>query len=286
MKEFQLEIIRFIQQFMSPLLNQFFELVTQFGEELLVFVVIAIIYYGYKKELGKKIMYFLLVSLALNNSLKFLLKLPRPIGEMGVQSIRVETATGYSFPSGHAQMAATLWPALANIIKKQWFNLIAGLIVVMVALSRVYLGVHYPSDALVGMVVGLGVVIAGEFLYKNYKNETYIYGITAVIFLPFAFIFLFDGDAQMAADFYKVYGLLLGVFAAIEYEKKYINFKDTKIWMNRIIRVVLALVLIIGIKEGVKLFTPDTFWMDFIRYFLIGLIPIGILPHLFKPLKL
>ena len=286
MKEFQLEIIRFIQQFRSPLLDQFFELVTQLGEELLAIIVIATIYYGYKKGLGKKIMYILLASLTLNNALKFLIKLPRPIGEPGIESIRVETATGFSFPSGHAQMSATLFTALANIIKKQWFNIVSIIIIVLVALSRVYLGVHYPIDAIAGAILGVGVVIASEFLFKHYKNETYIFGITSVLFLPFAILFFFDGEAQQAADFFKVYGLLLGVFAAIEYEAKYINFKDPTKWSSRIIRVLLALVLIIGIKEGVKLVTPDTYWMDFIRYFLMALIPLGFLPHLFKPLKI
>jgi membrane-associated phospholipid phosphatase len=286
MKELQLEIIRFIQQFMSPFWDQTFEIITQFGEELLAFVAISVLYYGYKKEIGKKVMYFLLVSLTLNGALKFLLKLPRPIGEPGVRSVRVETATGYSFPSGHAQLAGTLYPALANIIKRQWFNILTIIIVILVAISRVYLGVHYPVDAVVGAILGIAIVVGGEFLYHNYKNETYIYGITAVIFLPFAIIFFFDGDAQLAADFYKVYGLLLGIFAAIEYEKRFINFKDTKVWSVRIIRVTLAMVAILAIKEGLKLFTPDTYWMDFIRYFLMGLIPIGLLPHLFKPLKL
>lgn len=286
MKEFQLEIIRFIQQFMNPILDQFFILVTQLGEETLAIVLMAVLYFGYKKQVGKKIMFFLLTSLTLNNSLKFLLRLPRPIGEAGIISLRPETATGFSFPSGHSQMAGTLYPSLINVIKKQWYTILAILIVILVAISRVYLGVHYPIDAIVGAFLGIAVVVGGEVLFKYYKNETYIFGITSFVFLPFAIIFLFDGDAQSAADFFKVYGLLIGVFTALEYEKKFIDFKDSKEMKNRIIRVIGAIVVILGIKEGVKLITPDMFVFDFIRYFLMAFVGIGLYPHLFKKLKL
>jgi membrane-associated phospholipid phosphatase len=286
MKEFQLEIIRYIQQFMNPLLDNIFILITQLGEETLAIALMAILFFGYKKQIGKKIMFFLLASLTLNNSLKFLLRLPRPIGEVGVITLRAETATGFSFPSGHAQMAGTLYPSLIKVIKKQWYNILTVVIVILVALSRVYLGVHYPIDAIVGAFLGIAVVIGGELLFKLYKNETYIFGITSFIFLPFAILFLFDGEAQSAADFFKVYGLLIGVFAALEYEKRYINFKDTKVWKNRIIRVVLAMVIILGIKEGVKLITPDMFVFDFLRYFLMAFVGIGLYPHLFATLKI
>jgi membrane-associated phospholipid phosphatase len=286
MKEFQLEIIRYIQQFMNPILDQFFILVTQLGEETLAIVLMAILYFGYKKQVGKKIMFFLLTSLTLNNSLKFLLRLPRPIGEAGIISLRAETATGFSFPSGHSQMAGTLYPSLVNLIKKQWYTILSIVIVILVAISRVYLGVHYPIDAIVGAFLGVAVVVGGEVLFKFYKNETYIFGITAFVFLPFAIIFLFDGDAQNAADFFKVYGLFIGVFTALEYEKKFINFKDSKVWKNRIIRVIGAIVIILGIKEGVKLITPDMFVFDFIRYFLMAFVGVGLYPHLFKRLKL
>ncbi len=286
MKEFQLEIIRYIQQFMNPILDQFFILATQLGEETLAIVLMAILYFGYKKQVGKKIMFFLLTSLTLNNSLKFLLRLPRPIGEAGIISLRAETATGFSFPSGHSQMAGTLYPSLVNVIKKQWYTILSIVIVILVAISRVYLGVHYPIDAIVGAFLGVAVVVGGEVLFKFYKNETYIFGITAFVFLPFAIIFLFDGDAQSAADFFKVYGLFIGVFTALEYEKKFINFKDSKVWKNRIIRVIGAIVIILGIKEGVKLITPDMFVFDFIRYFLMAFVGVGLYPHLFKRLKL
>jgi len=288
MKEFQLEIIRYIQQFMNPLLDNIFILITQLGEETLAIALMAILFFGYKKQIGKKIMFFLLASLTLNNALKFLLRLPRPFEEVGagIITLRAETASGFSFPSGHSQMAGTLYPSLIKVIKKQWYNILTVVIVILVALSRVYLGVHYPIDAIVGAFLGIAVVIGGELLFKLYKNETYIFGITSLIFLPFAILFLFDGEAQSAADFFKVYGLLIGVFAALEYEKRYINFKDTKVWKTRIIRVVLAMIIILGIKEGVKLITPDIFIFDFLRYFLMAFVGIGLYPHLFARLKI
>ena len=71
-------------------------------------------------------------------------------------------ATGFSFPSGHAATAAAFYLSLAFILNRHLktqgriVNAVAATLIALVALSRVYLGVHYASDVLGGIVLGAG----------------------------------------------------------------------------------------------------------------------------------
>ncbi|MFC1760215.1 phosphatase PAP2 family protein, partial [Candidatus Neomarinimicrobiota bacterium] len=66
---------------------------------------------------------------------------------------------GFSFPSGHAQGSTTLWLMLALLIRKKWINYLTAIMIILVSLSRLYLGVHYPIDILGGVLIGMGIVL-------------------------------------------------------------------------------------------------------------------------------
>ncbi|MDD4123576.1 MAG: phosphatase PAP2 family protein [Bacilli bacterium] len=284
MKEFQLEIIRWIQQFNNGFLDSLFEDITMFGEELIAILIIAFMYFCYNKQLAKKLTYIMLTSMTFNGIIKNIVKAPRPIGEEGIRSLRVETATGYSFPSGHTQTAATLYTSLSLFIKKRWASILTTIIIILVAISRLYLGVHYPADVIVGAFLGIAFAFGGNYLYDHYKKENYLFGITAIIFIPFAIFFAIDNSA-LSADFFKLYGLFVGAFLALVFEKKYVNFTIPKAIWKKAIRLALGLLIIIGIKEGLKIVFPDVFYLHFIRYFLMAFVGFGLYPMLFKKLR-
>ena len=103
--------------------------------------------------LGLRIGLGLSVSALLNAILKLAFHSPRPywVSE-GVQAFAFETSFG--LPSGHAQNAVVVWGLLAAWIKKTWAWIAAILLMLMIGLSRLYLGVHFLGDVLVGWLVG------------------------------------------------------------------------------------------------------------------------------------
>lgn len=83
--------------------------VTMLGEQWAVILVLAVSYWAFDKKTGEELAFTLLVSGLSNNILKGFFRFERPIGIDGIRTLRAHTATGYSFPSGHSQNAATLY---------------------------------------------------------------------------------------------------------------------------------------------------------------------------------
>ena len=110
-----------------------------------------------------------------NGAIKDIFKAKRPIGEPGIRSLKVETATGYSFPSGHTQGTASFWRAIAIYLKKNYMYGISALIIILVAISRLYLGVHYPKDVLFGAIFGILTSFITYKLFNKVNNKILVF---------------------------------------------------------------------------------------------------------------
>lgn len=277
--EFELNIIRAIQSIANPFLDGLFQFITMFGEEAILIPLIAVIYWAFNKRMGEFIAYASLTSVLVNGAIKDIFKAKRPIGEPGIRSLRVETATGYSFPSGHTQGTASFWAAIAIYLKKNYMYGISGLIIVLVAISRLYLGVHYPKDVLFGAIFGILTSFITYKLFNKVNNKIALYFITFIIFIP-ALLY------AHSADFIKGMGTFLGFALGIYVEKKYVNFSVEGKSINKILRVVIGLAILILLKVGLKAVFPNKLVFHFLRYFIIVFFGIGLYPAIFKKLKL
>ena len=250
-----------------------------FGEEAILIPLIAVIYWAFNKRMGEFIAYASLTSVLVNGAIKDIFKAKRPIGEPGIRSLRVETATGYSFPSGHTQGTASFWSAIAIYLKKNYMYGISALIIVLVAISRLYLGVHYPKDVLFGAIFGILTSFITYKLFNKVNNKIALYFITFIIFIP-ALLY------AHSADFIKGMGTFLGFALGIYVEKKYVNFSVEGKSINKILRVVIGLAILILLKVGLKAVFPNKLVFHFLRYFIIVFFGIGLYPAIFKKLKL
>lgn len=165
-------IYNIIIKMQSDSVTQIFKAITFLASTkfILCLNIIALIIYIIKKR-G----YLLLIpvnsifSVVSNNLIKFLIKRPRP------NVLRLVTETNYSYPSGHAMISVLFYGTIItllnrnNIKYKKIINIILMLIILLVGVSRIYLGVHYASDIIGGYLISTGILL---FTKKENNNES------------------------------------------------------------------------------------------------------------------
>ena len=290
MTQLEIRFLQFLESLRTDFSVKFFEGITMLGEETILILMIAVLYFAYDKRLALRIGYITITSMCVNNTVKNLVKRPRPFASGEVTPARAHTATGYSFPSGHTQTIASWSSAFAMYFKKAWVSVLAGVGIVAVAFSRLFLGVHYPSDVIVGAVLGVAIAVGLSIVYDRTKNIHKLYGITALVMLPFAIWFMITAD-PLYDDFFKLYGMLTGLFFAAGLEEKYAPIEyDVAVW-KKVLRIVIGVAVVLAVKEGFKL--VDVFGilrlsllLDAIRYMLVVIVGFGLCPILFKKINM
>jgi len=112
---------------------------------IILIVLIILLFITEKKHLPKYLLSFA-IAITITTVLKYLFMVPRPENQVISQS-------GFSFPSGHTATAFVSLPYLNKIypkLKPLWL-----ILVLIIALSRLYIGAHYPSDIIAGTIIGL-----------------------------------------------------------------------------------------------------------------------------------
>ena len=217
--EYQLDILMYLQSIRNELLTSLFTFFTICTEVPVITVLTAMLYWCINKKAGQRILFALCGSLNINIGVKNFVKMARPIGLKGLESLRIETATGYSFPSGHTQTATTFWSAMITQFKKAWVYIIGILMILGAGISRLYLAVHWPMDVIVGWFFGIVLSILFVKIF-DYIDDSKSYYILIGIMLIFGVCTYFIGGE----DFYKMFGLYTGFVLGYMVEDTYINF--------------------------------------------------------------
>lgn len=111
-------------------------------------------------------------AFVVTEGLKFTIRRPRPYNGYPDDLIPVKRTVGYSFPSGHTSLTFSVATSLSLSCPK-WYVIAPSMLwASSVAFSRLYLGVHYPSDVLTGMIVGTASGIFGYWLSKRMQEES------------------------------------------------------------------------------------------------------------------
>lgn len=261
-----IEILKYIQSFSNPFLDSFFELVTMLGENIFFIAVIAVFYWCFNKTFGYKLAFVYLTSGAFNTIIKEIVKFPRPIGYEGIRSSRIKTAGGYSFPSGHTQQASSLFITLMMEFRKKWLYIIGVLGMLFVGLSRMYLGVHWPTDVIGGLMIGIlwTITVVKIFDWSKDREDPALLG---VLVIPMMICLLLI----KTATYYKAVGALTAMWAGYLIEDKYIHYVTKAVWWKQLIKFVVGFLGIILIRVYIKMLLPLSIYSDFFRYALMGL---------------
>ena len=144
---------------------------TIFLISLTILLLIIFLFKFKNKKIGFAIVINIINSALLNMILKNILQRPRP------EEFRIISVTGYSFPSGHSMNSMAFYGFLIYLIYIKIENKyikwalisILSVLIILVGISRIYLGVHYTSDVLAGFLISIVYLI----LYINIINQKF-----------------------------------------------------------------------------------------------------------------
>ena len=246
--------------------NDLIQFITDIG--ILFILIPMLIYFCIDKKKGRFVLISLSVTSALNVFIKNIFCVYRPWIRSDLikpTETAIKGAGGYSFPSSHTTGAASSLGAVAFVYRKKKLIMIPCIcLVLLVAFSRNYLGVHTPQDVLVALLESVGMIfVINAVLKKNEssdKGNRMFYIVTvAVTLLVMIFMCLknypVDYDAagnilmdpkNSVASFTAKAGLLTGIFAALMLEEKFIDFGTDDVKLSRrIVRAVIGAVMLL-----------------------------------------
>jgi len=283
-----IDLILAIQQIHGPALDSIFRAITFMGEEEFYLLLLPLLFWCIDSRLGACLAILLLFSSYLNADLKDLFQQPRPFNFN--PNVQLAYAEGFGLPSGHAQSSMIAWATIATWTRKTWFWVAAIVLIVLIGFSRVYLGVHFPTDVLVGWSIGAALLGLYLALQPKIGNRLAQLSLCLQILLALAIpivLFLIHPVADTAA----IMGALAGVGVGLTLRHQYISLNISGTWWHCALRFLIGIAVVFALYLGLKwLFPSDglVFYhaLLFLGYGIIGLwVSLGA-PWLFRILRL
>ena len=148
--------LSWVESIRSPFLNIFFDTISLAGYPTFLILFISFGYFYWSPARFSRIAMMLFISALINTFLKDFFQDPRPAIELMLDP---KVGTTYGWPSGHSQIAVTLWGLLAYELKNKWITVGAISTILLIAFSRMYLGVHDFGDVFAGLLIG-GIILS------------------------------------------------------------------------------------------------------------------------------
>lgn len=300
-----MDILYALEKIRTPFWNGVMSAVTQLGGEVIFIVAAVVVFWCVSKWEGYYLMTIAFCGTVLNQFLKLICRVPRPwVRDPNftiVESARAE-ATGYSFPSGHTQNAIGLFGGMARWGGRRWVRLGLTALALVIAFSRMYLGVHTPADVGVSLVLAAALVLGLYPLMRRAQEKPRYMGyvLAAMLVVSGAFVvfvetcgFPADMDAENLAsgigNAWKMLGAVAGMTLAWLLDRRYIHFETQAVWWVQAIKVAVGMALLLAIKSGLK--APLLALLGHeglaggVRYFLLVLVAGAVWPLVFRPMS-
>jgi membrane-associated phospholipid phosphatase len=292
--QFGLVLIQWLQTW-SPALDGFMKAVTFMGTIEFYIIFVPALYWTVNQTLGMRTLFLLILTDAISTYLKQLLHQPRPYWIGGVKELAVDNS--YGIPSSHASNSLAVWGMISLAVKRSWVWIFSFLLVLLIGLSRPYLGVHFPHDVLGGWLLGLFMLLLFLRYESNFiawwarkQTSTQIWlgfvsslALIAIGLLVVALISPFPDDpawasysteAREISRYLTLGGFLFGATAGMVLMQKYARFSVDGPVLQRILRYILGMVgvfaLYLGLDVLFAMFAEDAtlagYILRYIRY--------------------
>ena len=267
-----MSFLYFLEDLRNPILDFFFSVITLFGEETIFMAVGMIVIWCVDKYKGYYLLCVGFLGTVLNQFLKILCRVPRPWVKdpnFTIVESAKEAAGGYSFPSGHTQTSVGLYGGIARMTKHKALRISMIVLAALVALSRMYLGVHTPADVLVSLGIATVLVLVAYPLFQKAERcpkvmYAILFSLLAVMVAYLGFVMLFPFPAEVYAEDaihnlesaqkngFTLLGCAIGVIGVYTVDLKWTKFDTHAVWWAQILKVVGGLLLVIAFKELLK----------------------------------
>ena len=314
-------VIRWLQG-LGDWLRAPMEFFTFLGTEQFYLLVMPALLWCYDVRMGLRLGFILVASDGLNGLLKLALGGPRPYW-VSDQVRALSSETSFGAPSGHAQNAAALWGRAAAWVGRGWAYALFGLLILLIAASRWYLGVHYPMDGLLGLLVGglllwaflrwegpvgrrLGRLSVSQQVAAAFVVSLAVLGLELAVFaltagrpVPQEW-FVRAAAATPGADpinprslesMFTTAGLIFGFGAGAALLLGWGQFDAKGVWWKRLLRFLVGLVGVLALWMGLDLVFPAgqaplALALRYVRYAAVGLWAVYLAPRVFAGFRL
>ena len=281
----EVQLILFMQSSLPSFVLGFFEIIANVVSKNVLALLFILIYLAYNKDWGKFTLLSLGVAGVCCEFVKMTVARLRPYAVVDkVKCIYANVPDqnpldfkiqGYSFPSGHSMMATNLFLAIPIYIRNNLYIALGLIGVLIVAISRVGLGVHFPTDTIAGFIIALVIILALSRIYDKVEYRKYLYlGIIALSLVGIVFC--------PTISYIKYVALAAGISLGFLIEEKYVNFENPKSRRDAIVRVLGAIVLFILLFVLIPKLAGKTDLVDCIKYSLFTFIMLAVYPLAFK----
>ncbi len=260
-------ILLFFQNIRNPFMTFLANLISFLGEVPIPMLFTLLLFWCISKKKGIAFICSIFAAIDSMQIIKCIARHPRPFTvypEM-IKPLRISTATGYSFPSGHSTTSGIFYGLLIKMYKSTILRAISIALIILVPISRLYLGVHWPIDVIAGTLLGLLVafVLPNQFirLYERKKAFTIFAILAGIILLSFEILFAHfldakNYDAILWKDIMECFGMSAGSILGLCLERNFVNFEIIGDWKKR------AMNFVLGAAGG------------FVLFYLIRLLPV------------
>ena len=312
--QFGITLIQGLQT-LSPGLDGFMKAVTFLGTIEFYILFIPALYWCVDQKLGLRVLFILILTDVPASYFKQLLHQPRPYWIGGVKALADEPS--YGIPSTHSSNPLAVWGLIATTAKKSWLWTLSILLILLIGISRLYLGVHFPQDVLGGWLLGLIIL----FLFLKYENRFldwwgqknantqillgFLFS-AAVILLGQLVLALIAGSPDPAEwsaystkardieHYITLGGFLFGAIVGVALKDRYASFKMDGSALQKVGRYVVGIIglfaLYLGLDVLFALLAPEAslagYILRYIRYACVSLWGMFGAPWVFIKLRL
>jgi len=283
----------------NSIVQLIFEIITYTGNGLFLILVIAIFSFIYDKRFAAGFFLMWIISGISNSMLKEIVKEPRPLTNITKADERGYSSSGYGFPSGHAQVAASNWGITAYHFKdKARPNLIPvifSIFIFLVALSRAIIGVHSLKQIVWGLLIGIIILIAFLYLEPIISEKInllslsmkLILAIVVSVLLAVIGTLLFPEFAGYGVNIYAVSGgSLLGLSVGYFLEGEYVKYEPSELnSKQKVINLTVGIVLLLIFLVFIYGLITGSDILLFIQNVILSLIITLLIPFIFTKIN-